>query len=68
MKIALHLHSRYRQRGVSIIAAIFLLLLAALAALIANFRNVSELTSAEDVLGIRAHSRRVPASSVSCLQ
>lgn len=44
------------QRGVSIIAAIFLLLLfSALAALMANFRSVSELTSAEDVLGMRAH-------------
>lgn len=47
---------RLPQRGVSLIAAIFLLLLfAALAALMANFRNVSELTSAEDVLGTRAH-------------
>lgn len=44
------------QAGVSILAAIFLLLLfAGLAALMANFRSVSELTSAEDVLGIRAN-------------
>lgn len=57
MKNLLHKPSSRRlQCGVSIIAAIFLLLLfSALAALIANFRNVSELTSAEDVLGIRAH-------------
>jgi MSHA biogenesis protein MshP len=44
------------QRGVSIITAIFLLLLfSALAALMANFQSTSELTSAEDVLGLRAH-------------
>lgn len=57
MKRSAHFPSSLRlQRGVSILAAIFLLLLfAALAALIANFRNVSELTSAEDVLGTRAH-------------
>lgn len=47
---------RYCQQGVSILAAIFLLLLfAALAALIANFRSTSELSSAEDILGLRAH-------------
>jgi MSHA biogenesis protein MshP len=45
-----------RQRGVSIITAIFMLLLfSALAALMANLQSTSELTSAEDVLGVRAN-------------
>lgn len=49
-------NTQRRQRGVSIVMAIFVLLLfAALAALMVNFQSTSELTSAEDVLGLRAH-------------
>lgn len=45
-----------RQRGVSIITAIFLLLLlAGLAALMANVISTAHTTSAEDVLGARAY-------------
>lgn len=46
----------YRQRGVSVITAIFFLLLfAALAALMANVISTAHTTSAEDVLGARAY-------------
>lgn len=47
---------RARQRGVSIITAVFLLLLfAALAALMANVISTAHTTAAEDVLGARAY-------------
>lgn len=49
-------HPMSRQRGVSVITAIFLLLLlAGLAALMANVISTSHTTSAEDVLGERAY-------------
>lgn len=45
-----------RQRGVSVITAVFLLLLfAGLAALMANLISTSHTTSAQDVLGSRAY-------------
>jgi MSHA biogenesis protein MshP len=47
---------RHRQRGVSIIAAIFLLLLfAALAAFMVSMTSTANMTSAQDVQGVRAY-------------
>lgn len=47
--------SKYRQRGVSVITAIFLLLLfAALAGFMATLLSTANVTSAQDALGMRA--------------
>jgi MSHA biogenesis protein MshP len=47
---------RHRQRGVSIIAAIFLLLLfAALAAFMVSMTSTANMTSAQDMQGVRAY-------------
>ena len=55
MKHRIHSQSPRHQRGVSIITAIFMLVLfAALAALMASLVNTANVTSAQDIQGARA--------------
>lgn len=56
MKHRIHSQSPRHQRGVSIITAIFMLVLfAALAALMASLVNTANVTSAQDIQGARAY-------------
>ncbi|MBA3997431.1 MAG: hypothetical protein C0466_09710 [Candidatus Accumulibacter sp.] len=56
MKHRLHSPAPRRQRGVSIISAIFMLLLfAALAGLMASLMSTANVTSAQDIQGARAY-------------